>query len=130
MLPALSARAREPARSRPPRTARSRARRSRPSGACTDLTPGRCKLEVPMSPLRLSFAALAVAALSANSATIPSVRPEDAGMSAERLGRVHEAMQRHIDAREISGAVTLVARRGRIVHFQAHGLMDIESKRP
>ena len=51
-------------------------------------------------------------------------------MSAERLQRIHEAIQRHIDAGEISGAVTLVARRGRIVHFEAHGLMDIESKRP
>ena len=26
--------------------------------------------------------------------------------------------------------MTLVARRGRLVHFEAHGLMDIESKRP
>jgi CubicO group peptidase (beta-lactamase class C family) len=47
-----------------------------------------------------------------------------------RLRRIHEAIERHVDAGEISGAVTLVARRGRIVHFEAHGLMDIESKRP
>src|SRR5579871_1737893 len=57
-------------------------------------------------------------------------KPEEAGMSAQRLHRIHEAIQRHIDAGEISGAVTLVARRGHIVHFEAHGLMDIESKRP
>ncbi|MGA2134240.1 MAG: serine hydrolase domain-containing protein, partial [Bryobacteraceae bacterium] len=61
---------------------------------------------------------------------IPQGKPEDAGMSSARLRRVHEAIQRHIDAGEISGAVTLVARRGRVVHFEAHGLMDIESKRP
>jgi len=54
---------------------------------------------------------------------------DDAGMSPDRLHRIHEAIQRHIDAGEISGAVTLVARRGRLVHFEAHGLMDIESKR-
>jgi len=60
---------------------------------------------------------------------IPTGKPEDAGMSAERLRRIHEAIQRHIDAGEISGAVTLVARRGRIVHFEAHGLMDLESRR-
>jgi hypothetical protein len=46
-----------------------------------------------------------------------------------RLERIHEAIQRRLDAGAISGAVTLVARRGRLVHFQAHGLMDIESKR-
>lgn len=51
-------------------------------------------------------------------------------MSAQRLQRVHEAIQRHIDAGAISGAVTLVARKGHIVHFEAHGLMDLESKKP
>jgi CubicO group peptidase (beta-lactamase class C family) len=65
-----------------------------------------------------------------NAGDVPLGKPEEAGMSADRLHRIHEAIQRHIDAGEISGAVTLVARRGRIVHFEAHGLMDIESKRP
>ena len=51
-------------------------------------------------------------------------------MSGERLRRIHESIQRHIDAGEISGAVTLVARRGRVVHFEAHGLMDLELKKP
>ena len=51
-------------------------------------------------------------------------------MSSERLVRIHEAIERHIEAGEISGAVTLVARRGHIVHFEAHGLMDLESKKP
>lgn len=51
-------------------------------------------------------------------------------MSGERLKRVHESIQRHIDAGSISGAVTIVARRGRVVHFESHGLMDIESKKP
>src|SRR5580700_12291549 len=62
-------------------------------------------------------------------ANLPTGKPEDAGMSSERLHRIHDAVQRHIDAGEISGAVTLVARRGRLVHFEAHGLMDIESNR-
>ncbi|HTQ54146.1 MAG TPA: serine hydrolase domain-containing protein [Bryobacteraceae bacterium] len=62
--------------------------------------------------------------------SVPRGKPEDVGMSSERLQRIHEAIQRHLDAGEISGAVTLVARRGRVVHFEAHGLMDIESKRP
>jgi CubicO group peptidase (beta-lactamase class C family) len=61
---------------------------------------------------------------------VPAGKPEDVGMSSERLARIHQAIQRHIDAGEISGAVTLVARRGRVVHFEAHGLMDLESKRP
>jgi CubicO group peptidase (beta-lactamase class C family) len=39
-------------------------------------------------------------------------------------------MQRLIDAKSFSGAVTLVARNGRIAHFEAQGLMDLESKKP
>ena len=39
-------------------------------------------------------------------------------------------MQRHIDAHDISGAVTLVARRGQIAWFHAQGLMDIEGNKP
>jgi len=61
---------------------------------------------------------------------VPPGKPEDSGMSSARLERIHEAIQRHIDAGEICGAVTVVARRGRVVHFEGHGLMDIESRRP
>jgi CubicO group peptidase (beta-lactamase class C family) len=82
-----------------------------------------------MKPTRLSNLLLIPTLLFAG--TVPKgVKPEDVGMSSERLRRIHEAMLRHIDAGEISGAVTLVARRGRIVNFEAHGLMDLESKRP
>ncbi|MGO9232052.1 MAG: serine hydrolase domain-containing protein [Bryobacteraceae bacterium] len=60
----------------------------------------------------------------------PITKPEDAGMSAKRLKRIHESIQRHIDAGELCGAVTVVERRGHVVHFEAHGLMDLESKKP
>lgn len=72
--------------------------------------------------------ALLAAVVSGGS--VPSGKPENSGMSPERLQRIHESVQRHIDAGEICGAVTLVARQGRAVHFEAHGLMDLESKKP
>ena len=75
--------------------------------------------------------ALVVAAISWSvSAATPTVKPEDAGFSSDRLRRVAEVMQRHIEAKNFSGAVTLVARNGRIVHHEAHGLMDLEGKKP
>ena len=75
---------------------------------------------------------LAAAGLSAGAAgSVPSVsKAEDVGFSTERLQRVHEAVARHIEAKDVSGAVTLVARRGKIVEFDAQGLADIESKKP
>ena len=63
-------------------------------------------------------------------AAVSTARPEEVGLSAERLKRVTELMQRAIDAKTFSGAVTLVARNGRVAHFEAQGLMDLESKRP
>jgi CubicO group peptidase (beta-lactamase class C family) len=79
-----------------------------------------------MKPLFL----ISILAATLTAADLPTAKPEDVGMSSERMQRIHDAIQRHIDAGEISGAVTLVARRGRLVHLEAHGLMDIESKRP
>ncbi len=35
-----------------------------------------------------------------------------------------------LHAGSVPGVVTLVARRGRIVHFETHGYNDVEAKRP
>jgi CubicO group peptidase (beta-lactamase class C family) len=63
-------------------------------------------------------------------AAVPTARPEDVGLSTDRLKRIGELVQRHIAAGSFSGAVTLVARNGRVAHHEAHGLMDLEAKRP
>lgn len=78
--------------------------------------------------MSLKFFAFFVAILPVTAASIP-VKPETVGLSEERLGRIHETIQRYIDHRDISGAVTLVARKGKVVHLQAHGVMDIEGNR-
>jgi CubicO group peptidase (beta-lactamase class C family) len=70
------------------------------------------------------------AALWPLAAAAPTARPEDVGLSAERLTRIGDLMQRHIAAKTFPGAVTLVARNGRIAHFESYGLMDIETKKP
>lgn len=62
--------------------------------------------------------------------SIPTASPEEVGLSSERLARIGPAMQRHIDAGEIAGVVTLVARRGRIAHFEAHGYADAAKRTP
>jgi CubicO group peptidase (beta-lactamase class C family) len=59
-----------------------------------------------------------------------TARPEEVGLSSERLQQVNALVKRHLDNKSFSGAVTLVARNGRIAHLQAHGLADIDSKKP
>jgi CubicO group peptidase (beta-lactamase class C family) len=71
---------------------------------------------------------LAVVPLMA--ATLPNAKPEDVGLSTDRLQKIHQMLQRRIDAGDIAGAVTLLARNGRIAHFETHGVMDIETKKP
>jgi CubicO group peptidase (beta-lactamase class C family) len=39
-------------------------------------------------------------------------------------------MKRHIDEHRIARAVTLVARKGKVVHLAAHGLADAEAGKP
>ena len=72
----------------------------------------------------------AISAVAVCGDEIPVAEAESVGMSTERLQQIDAAMQRHIDAGKIQGAVTAVARRGRAVHFEAHGLMDVEAERP
>ena len=72
---------------------------------------------------------LTVIALPLAAASIQAAKPEDVGLSSERLQRIHQTIQRHIDGHDITGAVTLVARKGRVAHFEEHGLMDQESKK-
>ncbi len=70
------------------------------------------------------------AALSSTAAGLPKVKPEETGLSAERLTRLRAGMQGYIDRQEIAGAVTLVGRRGRMAHLEAQGLMDVASNKP
>jgi CubicO group peptidase (beta-lactamase class C family) len=71
-----------------------------------------------------------VAAISLTAASLPSTKPEDLGLSTERLRQIHAMVQRHIDAGDITGAAMLVARKGQIVYLEAQGVMDLESKKP
>ena len=64
--------------------------------------------------------------LHAAESSLPMANPEEVGLSSVRLVRINELIQRHIDAGEISGAVTLVARRGHVAHFEAHGRTAFE----
>jgi CubicO group peptidase (beta-lactamase class C family) len=79
--------------------------------------------------LAAALAALCVITLTLTAA-VPTARPEEVGFSADRLERINDVVQRYIASKDIAGAVTVVTRRGRMAHFEAHGLMDVESKTP
>ncbi len=61
---------------------------------------------------------------------IPRAVPEEVGMSAARLERIAPVMQRWVDSGKIPGALTMIAREGRLVHFQKFGTQDIATAKP
>ena len=61
---------------------------------------------------------------------LPMAEPESVGMSRERLERINVAMQRYIDEDLVAGTVTLVARKGKVVHFEALGKRWEEENAP
>ncbi|MEP6767126.1 MAG: serine hydrolase domain-containing protein [Acidobacteriota bacterium] len=61
---------------------------------------------------------------------LPSGSPARHGFSAERLSSIEAAVAREVSAHRVAGAVTLVARDGRVVHFAAAGWRDAESADP
>ncbi len=85
-----------------------------------------------MSLRKLSSLAFGVLLLAAPSFSLhaETATPQSVGLSAERLARVHELVERTIAAGEIAGAVTLVARNGQVAYLEAQGVMDLTTKRP
>ncbi len=61
---------------------------------------------------------------------LPRAVPEDVGMSTARLERIRPVMQAYVDAGKIPCAVTMVAREGRLVHFEKCGMQDIAAGVP
>jgi CubicO group peptidase (beta-lactamase class C family) len=55
---------------------------------------------------------------------LPRAKPEDVGMSSERLARIGATLKADIDAGRIPGAVIAIARHGRLVAFDAYGFRD------
>ena len=58
------------------------------------------------------------------------VKPESVGFSGERLDRLHELIQREIDQKQLAGAVTILARHGKIVEYRTYGQRDLASAAP
>ena len=56
--------------------------------------------------------------------------PQQVGISVEKLKRIDPVVQKFIDDQQLAGAITMVARRGQVVHFETYGMMDLEVQRP
>jgi len=58
--------------------------------------------------------------------SVDQVKPETVGLSKIRLERISQLIDQHIAQKKIAGAVTLVARKGKIAYLHSSGLADID----
>ena len=98
----------------------------------TDRSPAQRSLVRRLNLASSALLALGVALATSNVAaqSLPTAKPEQVGMSAEKLMQIDSTVQKFIDDRQLAGAVTIVARRGKVVHFEKYGMRDIEANQP
>ena len=73
---------------------------------------------------------LPTAARAQHAPPLPTAEPAEVGMSAEALAKVSATLERFVDAEKVAGAVVAVARRGRLVLFEAVGRQNAAGERP
>lgn len=57
-------------------------------------------------------------------------RPEDVGLSSERLRRVDHVTHEYVDRGKLPGVQVLISRRGQLVHHDCYGWTDVEAEVP
>src|SRR5262252_4068979 len=61
---------------------------------------------------------------------LPRAKPEEVGMSSERLADIARTLNADIARGQMPGAVLAVARHGKLVHFEAFGYRDKAANAP
>jgi len=69
-------------------------------------------------------------AVTVEAQSLPSAKPEQVGLSSERLQRITDTFKADVDKRAIPGAVVLIARHGKIAYFETVGVRDPATKMP
>ena len=72
----------------------------------------------------LAVLALGIALPALAADPLPLATPESVGMSSERLARLGEVLRADVENDRLPGAVIAIARRGKLVHFEAIGYRD------
>ena len=67
---------------------------------------------------------------AAQAQSLPSAKPEEVGLSSERLGKLTARLKADVEKGVIPGAIVLVARHGRIAMFEPIGMLNPETKAP
>ena len=92
--------------------------------------PGPVSIRTTVSLASTLGASLLLGAAAALAQGLPTADPATVGFSAERLGRIDALVESAVADDQIAGAVALIARDGRVAHFSAYGMADIDDGEP
>ena len=87
------------------------------------------------APLAFAAACLLLAAFVLTPAfagehDLPHAKPADVGMDPAGLEKLNAAMHGMVDDGKLAGVVTMVSRKGKVVHFDTYGMQDLENEVP
>ena len=80
-----------------------------------------------------AVSAVALVAMTAGpvlAADVPMAAPAEVGFSASGVEALKTEMQALVDQKKLAGAVTLLARQGKVVHYEAYGVQDVATGQP
>src|SRR5215213_5106106 len=88
-----------------------------------------CAAALAAAPIAPTPAARAEAPMAGIQALQPA-KPEDVGLSGQRLARIADAFNREIKDGKLPGAVIMIARRGKVAYSEAFGFQDKNAEKP
>ena len=94
------------------------------------MLPAAAWLAVASSQLTAQTATARAKAVDKSARDLALAPPESVGISSERLRRLDAAMKSLVDEKRVAGLTTLLERRGKIVHFNAVGRLDVSKPDP
>src|SRR5262249_49479945 len=81
--------------------------------------------EETMKAAALALSCLLSLPIAAQAADpLPRAKPESVGISSERLALIRKQIDAETARAQLRGAVRAIARRGKLVHFEAYGYLD------
>ena len=73
---------------------------------------------------------LMTSALPASARDLPKSSAQRVGMSSERLSAIKDLSESYVADKKVPGMITMIARRGKIVQFEATGVRGAKDDRP
>jgi CubicO group peptidase (beta-lactamase class C family) len=81
-----------------------------------------------MKKISLLLLTVIVGFASAQTKTFGPGKPEENGMSSQRLSRIDHFFNELVAAQKIPGAVAMIIRNGKVVYYKSFGYSDVEKK--